>query len=145
MGIDALATHATIGSVAQAARGLAQSLVAAARERLNRRRSVSELAGLEGRDLDRVLADIGCDRDEVMTLMRCSASARPLVDRMIERLGLAAAVAAAGPGLMRELEHRCGMCRVQRRCGKWMRANADPDAYREFCPNTPNFDAIAPR
>lgn len=107
-----------------------------------RQQVAQELANLGGRDLDRVLADIGCTRDELGTLINNAPRARPLLDAMILRLGLEKAFAFAEPTLLRDMERRCATCPTHRICRRWLGKGGSPGEYRLFCPNVGNFDLL---
>ncbi|HEX6979512.1 MAG TPA: DUF6455 family protein [Alphaproteobacteria bacterium] len=143
MDINALAGDGMLGRLARTIRSIVRGLAAAVREEIDHRRTSQELASLDGRDLDRVLTDIGCNRQELADLIRRSAAPRLLLDQMILRLGLERPFMFLEPGMVRELELRCGTCRARRRCARWLRDGRDRDGYRRFCPNAGNFDVLA--
>jgi hypothetical protein len=108
-----------------------------------RRRLTAEFAGLQDADADRVFAETGFSRAELEDLIRGAPEARPLLDAMAARLGVAPMLAAAGPETIRDIERRCTTCHVQRRCRRWLRHGKDADGYRRFCPNAAMFDLFA--
>jgi hypothetical protein len=104
---------------------------------------MEELAALDQHDLDRILAETGCARHELATLVRDPADPRPLLDQMILRLGLEWHFIFASSMQVRELEHRCGACRARKTCRSWLRSGVNDNAYKKFCPNAANFEALA--
>lgn len=122
---------------------LTRALMDVVRDAFDRRRQMEELAALDPRDLDRIQAEIGCDRYELAALVRHTADPRPLLDQMILRLGLEWRFMFAAPVQVRELERRCGACRARGTCRSWLRAGVNDDAYKRFCPNAANFETLA--
>jgi hypothetical protein len=121
---------------------LRNSVALRIREVAMRREVAQEFANLGGRDLDRVLADIGCTRDELGTFINNAPHARPVLDAMILRLGLEKAFAFAEPTLLRDIERRCATCPTQGICRRWLGKRGSPAEYRLFCPNAGNFDQL---
>lgn len=115
------------------------------RDNAVRRHLADELTALGSRDLDRILVDIGCSRDELPLLIHNAPRSKPLLDAMILKLGLERAFMTADPGLMREVEHCCGTCTAQAQCGRWLYRSSGGDGYKRFCPNAGNFDILAGR
>lgn len=107
-----------------------------------RRQVAQEFASLGSRDLDRVLADIGCSRDDLATIIDNAPRSKSLLDAMILRLGLEKAFAFAGPPLLRDIERRCATCEAQGRCSGWLNKGRASDDYRLFCPNAGNFELL---
>jgi hypothetical protein len=133
----------TIASALRAGfQGLKAAVASRIREAAMRQEIAQELAGLGGRDLDRVLADIGCTRDEIDTLVHNAPRSKPLLDAMILRLGLERAFAFAAPSLMRDIERRCAICPTQPICSRWLGKGGSAGEYRSFCPNAGNFDLL---
>jgi hypothetical protein len=122
--------------------GLRASAALRIREAAMRREIAQEFANLGGRDLDRVLADIGCTRDELGTLIDNAPHSRPLLDAMVLQLGLERTFAFAEPTLLRDIERRCAICPTQAVCRRWLGKSGSPGGYRAFCPNTGNFDRL---
>lgn len=143
MAMDADAGHGLIERLSQFGCTLVRRVVDGVREWLERRRRIRELARLDRRDLDRVLGEIGCSRDELAILIRSSAAPRPLLGQMILRLGLERAFMHAGQQMTREIELRCSLCSNHRQCVHWLRTRGDDEGYRRFCPNAGNFDLLA--
>lgn len=104
-----------------------------------RRRVAQEFAQLDARETDRVLADIGCTRDDLRAVIENAAWAPDLLKRMTARLGLTAAFAATDPQIMREIERRCTTCAETRRCRRFLADATANDTTAEFCPNAGNF------
>jgi hypothetical protein len=123
-------------------RGLKSWVVSSIRDAAARRRIAQEFASLGRRDLDRVLADIGCSREDLVAIVRNAPRAKPLLDSMVLRLGLEESFALAGPELLRDIERRCATCGSQGRCGAWLRKGRASDDYRQFCPNAGNFSFL---
>jgi hypothetical protein len=101
-----------------------------------------ELAGLRGRDLDRVLAEIGINRDELELVIQNAPRSRMLFQSMLRRLGLEKRLSLAAPQLIRNIERRCATCCHQAECADWMDKGAPGAAYRQFCPNAETFDSL---
>lgn len=108
-----------------------------------RRRLAREFGRLGSRDLDRVLTEIGCSREELSVLIHNAPRSRPLLDGMIFRLGLEREFALGDAELVRDIERRCATCAAQGRCDAWLRAGRASDDYRLFCPNAGNFGLLA--
>lgn len=107
-----------------------------------RRELREELAGLSGRDLDCVLADIGLTRDEMETVIENAPRSRSLLESMMWRLALDRTLPATASQLLREIERRCATCDHQKACGDWIGKGAQDDGYRSFCPNAATFDNL---
>lgn len=124
--------------------GLAQRIVGAARRRLRSMRERSrlhrELAALGDDDLNRVLAETGLSRAELITAMRNGPEVRELLDRMLRRVNVSPT--SIVPAVWPELERRCALCATRRRCRDWLDRGSDDTAYRTFCPNAPAFDSL---
>lgn len=122
--------------------GLKSRVVSCFRDAAARRQVAQEFATLGRRDLDRVLAEIGCSREDLATIIRNAPRSKPLLDSMVLRLGLEKPFAFAGPELLRDIERRCATCGAQARCGAWLRKGRASDDYRLFCPNAGNFNSL---
>lgn len=124
-----------------------RDLNAKARSRLHdaamRRRTAQEFADLGSRDLDRVLADLGCTREDLEVLINNAPRSRPLLDAMILRLGLEKEFALGEALVLRDIERRCATCPTQTICGRWLSKGGAPGEYRLFCPNAGNFDLLS--
>ena len=73
-----------------------------------------------------------------------AASARRLFT-MMTRLGLGPALAGSGSpqtrAFMKETKRRCGNCRVEEYCDRWLAGEAEGD--NAFCPNAPSFRVLS--
>jgi hypothetical protein len=107
-----------------------------------RRRMAREFARLDDRDVARVLADIGCSREDLNAIIDNAPLSRPLLEGMVARLGVAEAFAHAESGVVREIERRCTTCARQAECRRWLRRGGASDAYTEFCPNAESFTTL---
>jgi hypothetical protein len=132
-----------INSLVMRVRGLAAA-GSYFRDAAERRRVAREFARLDERDIARVLADIGCSREDLRTLIHNAPRAPALLHAMTARLGLEAAFAAAGSDTVRDIERRCTTCTAQARCRRWLHRSGTDDGYKQFCPNTGNFEAMMP-
>jgi hypothetical protein len=119
-------------------RRLGAAMTSRHRDAVIRRGLAQEFAGL-GCDLDRVLADIGCSRDDLAAIIANAPRSRPLLDAMILRLDLEKEFAFADPRLLRHIERCCATCPTQAVCSRWLSTRGAPDEYRLFCPNAGNF------
>jgi len=108
-----------------------------------RHRMAQEFVDLGSRDLDRVLADIGCAREDLAVLIKNAPRSRSLLEAMILRLGLEKEFALGEPLLLRDIERRCGTCPTHAICGRWLGKGGAPGEYRLFCPNAGNFDLLS--
>ncbi len=125
-------------------RGLAASVGSYRRDAAERRRLAREFARLDDRDIARVLADIGCSREDLRTLIDNAPRSPVLLHAMTARLGLETAFAGATSDMVRDIERRCTTCTAQSRCSRWLRRGGVDAGYKQFCPNTGNFEEIAP-
>jgi hypothetical protein len=107
-----------------------------------RRELREELQGLGGGDLDRVLADLGLNKDEMDLVIENAPRSRMLLQSMLRRLNLDRRLTLMAPQLVRNIERRCATCVNQRECNDWMDRGAPGDGYRKFCPNAETFDAL---
>ncbi|XKH59976.1 hypothetical protein LG290_15200 [Halomonas sediminis] len=64
------------------------------------------------------------------------ASSQVMMPAMLKTFGVSAQALA---DVQETLEVRCEECTVKGRCWTAMRAGADAETSREFCPNTPYF------
>lgn len=125
-------------------RGLTAAAGSYFRDAAERRRVAQEFAQLDDRDVARVLADIGCSREDLRALINNAPRAPALLHAMTARLGLEAALAVAESDMVRDIERRCTTCISQARCRRWLhRSGAKDEGYKQFCPNTGNFEAMA--
>jgi uncharacterized protein YjiS (DUF1127 family) len=108
-----------------------------------RRRMAREFARLDDRDVARVLADIGCSREDLNAIIANAPLSRPLLEGMVARLGVAEAYARAEAGLVREVERRCTTCSAQARCRRWLRGAGGREDNAAFCPNAESFAHLA--
>ena len=131
-------------SLVRRVRGLTAAAGSYFRDAAERRRVAQEFARLDERDVARVLADIGCSREDLRALINNAPHAPVLLRAMTAKLGLEAAFAAAGSDTVRDIERRCTTCVSQARCRHWLRRAGTDDGYKQFCPNTGNFEAMAP-
>lgn len=131
-----------MSSLVRRARDAAGDVRAYLRDMAERRRVAQEFARLDDRDVGRVLADIGCSREELRAVIDNAPRSHRLLDAMVARLGLAAQVAAADSNERREIARRCTTCADQTRCRGWLRRDAVDDGYKQFCPNAENFAAM---
>jgi uncharacterized protein YjiS (DUF1127 family) len=125
-------------------RGLTAAAGSYFRDAAERRRVAQEFARLDDRDVARVLADIGCSREDLRALINNAPRSPALLRAMTARLGLEAAFAAAGSDMVRDIERRCTTCTAQARCRRWLHRGGTDDGYKQFCPNTGNFEEMAP-
>lgn len=107
-----------------------------------RRELRSELAGLRGHDFERVLAELGVNRDELEIVIRNAPRSRILFQSMLRRLGLDRRLSLFAPELVRQIERRCATCGNQKECGDWMEKGAPGQTYQQFCPNAETFDSL---
>lgn len=133
-----------MSSLVRRARDVANDAWMYFRDMKERRRVAQEFARLDDRDVGRVLADIGCSREDLRILINNAPRSHRLLDAMVARLGLEAAVVAAASETVRDIERRCTTCADQPRCRSWLRRGAAGDDYKQFCPNAENFAAMAP-
>jgi hypothetical protein len=131
-------------SLARRVRGMAASVGSYMRDAAERRRLAREFARLDDRDIARVLADIGCSHEDLRTIIDNAPRAPVLLHAMTARLGLEAAFAGAGSDMVRDIERRCTTCTAQARCRRWLHRCGTDDGYKQFCPNTGNFEEMAP-
>jgi hypothetical protein len=133
-----------ISSLVRRVRDVAQDARIYLRDRAERWRVAQEFARLDDRDVGRVLADIGCSRDDLRAVIDNAPRSHRLLETMVARLGLEAQVAATDSNVRREIERRCTTCATQSRCQRWLRRGATDDGYKQFCPNAENFAAMTP-
>lgn len=130
------------GSLMDWLRGVKSSFARYFDDAAIRRELREELAGLGNGDLDRVLADIGINRDELEIVIANAPRSRMLLQSMLRRLDLDKRVGLMAPELVRSIERRCATCVKQHECSEWMAAGAPGAAYRSFCPNAETFDNL---
>jgi uncharacterized protein YjiS (DUF1127 family) len=131
-----------INSLVMRVRGLTAAAGSYFRDAAERRRVAREFARLDDRDVTRVLADIGCSREDLRAIINNAPRSPVLLKAMTARLGLEAAFAAAGSDTVRDIERRCTTCTAQARCRRWLHRNGTDDGYKQFCPNTGNFEVM---
>ncbi len=123
-------------------RSLRAAVAARQEDAAMRRRMAQEFANLGGRDLDRMLADLGCAREDLATIIKNAPRSKPLLDAMVLKLGLERAFAFGEPPLLRDIERNCATCPTQAICSRWLSKGGAPGEYRLFCPNAGNFDLL---
>ncbi|MEE9300261.1 MAG: DUF6455 family protein [Alphaproteobacteria bacterium] len=97
---------------------------------------------LQGRELDRALADIGLTRNDLSSLLKGCPIARQMFPRMMERIGVDTERAWRDPKFMGRIELACRACSVRRHCQRWLRSDEPAAGYRAFCPNASEFDRL---
>lgn len=124
--------------------GLGSGIVDAFRCRLRlvreRNRLFQELGVLNERDFERVLAETGLSRSELLTAIRNGPGIKELLGGMLMRLGLSPDRIA--PVVWAELERRCALCTSRRRCRSWVKWGSNELAYRAFCPNAATIGGL---
>ena len=131
-------------SLVRRVRGLTAAAGSYFRDAAERRRLAQEFARLDDRDVARVLADIGCSREDLRTIIDNAPRSPALLHAMTAKLGLETAFAGAASDMVRDIERRCTTCTAQSRCSRLLRRGGVDDGYKQFCPNAGNFEEIAP-
>ena len=118
-----------------------------ARRALSEARSRAALRGELSRlqqagQLDLVLNDLGVSRSELPALTQNHpGSARRLVG-MLHRLGIRVLPEGQSGAEMRAIERTCLLCGSVGQCERWLRSSRPTSLARNFCPNSPAFDAL---
>ncbi|WP_162914726.1 DUF6455 family protein [Desertibaculum subflavum] len=116
----------------------AKAAFAAARRRRAER---AELSHLPAGDRDRILHDLGEPPGDISFVSRAQPCAATLMAGMMKFVGVDPRDAEAQGLVLRDLQRTCAECREWRRCRYWQ-AGEIKDDPRDFCLNTPTFDAL---
>jgi hypothetical protein len=101
-----------------------------------------QLAALEEAGmLDDVLHDLSLSRSDMDAIVAADPQAPLRLDAMVERLGLADAVHAAGGSMERALELTCLHCQNTATCDHWLRGGGT-EGSEAFCANAEIFKTL---
>jgi uncharacterized protein YjiS (DUF1127 family) len=114
--------------------------VAEARSRAALRGELSRLE--EAGELDLVLSDLGVSRSELPALAQNHPGASRRLAGMLHRLGIRVLPEALSSAEMRAIERTCLLCGNTGQCERWLRSSRPTSLARNFCPNSPAFDAL---
>jgi uncharacterized protein YjiS (DUF1127 family) len=116
----------------------ATAVVSMAESWRHRNALAKELTALD----DHQLEDLGITREQIPQLVSAHPEAPALMQRMMQRFGVAAESLADKPELRRLLQQVCNGCFARGECKRWLRSAAAGD-YPGFCPNAPTFAELA--
>lgn len=114
--------------------------IAEARSRAALRGELSRLE--EAGELDLVLSDLGVSRSEVPALAQNHPGASRRLAGMLHRLGIRVVPEGRASADMRAIERTCLLCGATGQCERWLRSSRPTSLARNFCPNSPAFDAL---
>ncbi|HYC14839.1 MAG TPA: DUF6455 family protein [Stellaceae bacterium] len=102
-----------------------------------------ELSRLEAAgELDHVLGDLGVSRAELPALAQNHPGSARRLAGMLHRLGIRVLPEAATGSEMRAIKRTCLLCGATGQCERWLRSTRPTSLARNFCPNSPAFDAL---
>lgn len=108
-----------------------------------RRRMQNALHAMPRDAGDRMLHDLGLDRDWVGSMGQAEA-VRELLPAMMKRFGLDAEnVNLRHRLVLRDMQRVCSGCPATGRCARALRADATASTCGEFCANAPTLLALA--
>ena len=103
----------------------------------------SELSRLEeAGQLDVVLSDLGVSRGELPAVAKNHPGSARRLAGMLHRLGICVLPEASVGPEMRSIERTCLLCGATGQCERWLRSSRPTSLARNFCPNSPGFDAL---
>lgn len=126
---------------------LIESAIDAVAGWVNRHRSATRsgdtFAQCSPADTAQIATDLGLPLGEAAAIVHGRPGGTDLLRKMLPALHLdAREVAAAHPGVMRDLERLCIGCAHKKRCAHEMDAGTAASHYRDFCPNAFTLDAL---
>jgi len=129
-----------IGTKVTGATRRVRRAIADVRSRAALRGELSRLE--EAGELDFVLSDLGVSRAELPALAQNHPGASRRLAGMLHRLGIRVLPEAATGPEMRSIERTCLLCGAVGQCERWLRSARPTSLARNFCPNSPAFDAL---
>ena len=113
---------------------------AEARSRAALRGELSRLE--EAGELDLVLSDLGVSRAELPALAQNHPGSARRLAGMLHRLGIRVLPEAQSSPELRAIQRTCLLCGATGECERWLRSSRPTSLARNFCPNSPAFDAL---
>ncbi len=102
-----------------------------------------ELATCSVAEISSIARDLKITPDELMSLVTEETKTAGALHELLGILGIdAKSLRLNDPGVMRELQQRCGTCSHKSRCAYHLDHGTAFEHYREFCPNTGIFDDL---
>jgi hypothetical protein len=116
-------------------------LIARMKRLYGRPGALSELRGMDDRQVGQIAHEFGLSRSELFTLCANKASG-PLLKQRLAEFGLTEALLAKmHPEVLRDLQRVCGTCTATARCADDFAAHRD-SGRDEYCPNTCTLYAL---
>lgn len=98
---------------------------------------MAELRDLPAGELDRVAADFGVSRAELVDAAQRPDGTQVLLDRRLAALGLTHdEIWRLSPMLLRDLQRTCSRCPEQQRCAEDMAISPLAPGWESYCPNS---------
>lgn len=133
MAIPGLETH-----------GLWHSAVLTVLDWRRRSAAVAEIEALGADEAGKVLAECGLSRADFAEAMRHTFASSILLPEAMQSLGIDhAAFEQTGAEWNRDMRRTCMLCSHRRQCSDELNSSAFNTDYRDFCPNSASFDALA--
>jgi hypothetical protein len=109
----------------------------------NSRAALFEVESLGDAELARVADDAGLSASQLRTLAGKWPDSADLLSQRLAALQLdEAAVRQTEPGVLRDLERVCSLCREKPHCGHDIDRNPIDPEWRTYCPNVETLDAL---
>jgi hypothetical protein len=116
-------------------------LIARMKRLSGRSERLSELRGLDDRQVGQIAHEFGLSRSELFTLCANKASGNLLKQRLAEFGLTEELLAKKHPEVLQDLQRVCGTCTTTARCANDFAAHRD-SGRDEYCPNTCTLYAL---
>jgi hypothetical protein len=103
----------------------------------------SDLNCLAKDEVERVAADLGMTVSDLYALARRGPEAALLLERRMAALDLDRdEILQSEPGVFRDLQRVCTLCRSKKQCSRDMASNPDSAVWKDYCPNAGTLLAL---
>lgn len=119
------------------------ALMQSIRRYRQQQRDRRELSACSVAEISSIARDLKLAPDELMSLVTEDTKTAGALHELLGILGIdAKSLRLNDPGVLRELQQRCGTCSHKSMCAYHLDHGTAFERYREFCPNTGIFDDL---
>jgi hypothetical protein len=103
----------------------------------------SDLNGLEKNDAERVATDLRMTASDLYALAKQGPESAVLLERRMAVLDLDRdEIVQSEPGVFRDLQRVCTLCRSKKQCLRDMASNPNSAVWKDYCPNVGTLLAL---
>jgi hypothetical protein len=103
----------------------------------------SDLNGLDKTETERVAGDLRMPASELCALAKQGPESAALLERRLAALDLdREEILQAEPGVFRDLQRVCSLCRSKRQCSRDLARASCVGAWKSYCPNAGTLSAL---